>query len=109
METENNNVCIVLCTCPNDEAAERISSAIVEARLAACVNIVKAIQSVFRWDEKIQSENETLMIIKTVSSRYSELESMLQEVHPYDVPEILMIPVGAGSPPYLSWVMDETN
>lgn len=109
MEQPNNNVCIVLCTCPDSVTAERLSREIVEGRLAACVNIIPGIQSVFRWEGKVQSESETLLVIKTVRGRYAELEASLQAAHPYDVPEILLIPVGAGLPAYLEWVSNETE
>lgn len=109
METGHHNACIVLCTCPDVVTAELLSGELVEARLAACVNIIPGIQSIFRWEGQVRSESETLLVIKTRTDRYSELETHLQKSHPYDVPEILMLPVGDGLASYLDWVSTESK
>ena len=109
MEPRDNKACIVLCTCPDAVTAELLSGELVEARLAACVNIVPEIQSVYRWDDEVQSDAETLMVIKTVTDRYDELEAHIKKSHPYDVPEILLIPVSGGLADYLDWVSSESN
>ena len=109
MKNPQTGVCLVLCTCPDQEVALTLSTQLVEARLAACVNVMGNVQSVFHWQDKVQSESEVLLIIKTTSSGYKMLEAWLQTHHPYEVPEILKVPVDAGFAPYLTWVKDETN
>lgn len=109
MEPANSSICIVLCTCPDRAIAEKLATGLVEARLAACVNIIAEIRSVYRWEGKVQAESEVLMVIKSTSGHYQALESWLQDHHPYDVPEVLMLPVSEGLAPYLTWVIDETS
>ncbi len=100
---------VVLVTAASSAEAEKIAQIIVGARLAACANLVDGLRSIFRWDSKINVENECLMIIKTTLERYAELESVIQEHHSYAVPEIIALPVIAGSAPYLNWVRGETH
>lgn len=106
---QGNGVLVVLCTCPDEDTASGLARGLVEAGLAACVNILPEIRSLFRWQGKVQSEPETLMIIKTSVARYSELETWLARNHPYDVPEVLALPVGGGLGTYLGWVVEETG
>lgn len=94
---------IVFCTCPEDRATE-IAHALVHEKLAACVNQIEAIQSVYRWRERVETAAETLLIIKTTTDLYDEMESRLRALHPYEVPEILGMPVARGYPPYLQWL-----
>ncbi len=108
METESVAIA-VLVTTKTAEEAEKIGRIIVESRLAACANVVGGLRSVFRWDNTINVENECLMIIKTTLERYAELESVIRQHHSYAVPEIIAVPVIAGSTPYLNWVRDETH
>lgn len=100
---------IVLCTCPDEDTAGRLSAGLVEARLAACVNILPAVRSVFRWQGEVQDETEALMIVKTTAIRAAALGSWLLEHHPYDVPEVLVLPVEGGSSAYLEWLAEETS
>ncbi|HEX4269063.1 MAG TPA: divalent-cation tolerance protein CutA [Steroidobacteraceae bacterium] len=102
--TEPIEVIAVLTTCPNDAVAARIARELVESGLAACVNRVAAVHSTYRWQGAMQDEPEVLLIIKTLSSRYSELEMRLKSLHPYDVPEIIALPVTRGSAEYLAWL-----
>ena len=97
------------CTCPDESTAERIARALVTARLAACVNRVAGIRSTYRWQDGIQDEAEVLLAIKTTQARYEELEVRLQALHPYEVPEIIALPIVAGSASYLSWITSETG
>jgi len=100
---------VVLVTTASYEEAEKIGRIIVESRLAACANVLNGMRSIFRWDNKINVENECLMIIKTTLQRYSELEAVIRQHHSYSVPEIIALPVVAGSAPYLNWIRSETS
>jgi periplasmic divalent cation tolerance protein len=95
---------VVLTTCPNEPAAARIARDLVESGLAACATRVGPVHSTYRWQGAIQDEPEVLLVIKTLSTRYSELEMRLKSLHPYEVPEIIALPVTAGSADYLSWL-----
>jgi periplasmic divalent cation tolerance protein len=98
---------VVLCTCPDEATASRIAEALVSERLAACVNRVPGIRSTYRWEGRVQDEPEVLLLIKTVADRYPALELRLKALHPYDVPEIIAVPVAAGSASYLAWIASE--
>ena len=95
---------VVLTACPDDAVAARIARAIVESGLAACVTRVGPVHSTYRWQNAIQDEPEVLLVIKTVSTRYPELEMRLKSLHPYEVPEIIALPVTRGSAEYLGWL-----
>ena len=90
-------------TCPSGKGQE-IAQKIVEERLAACVNIVPSIRSIYLWQGKIENEEEQLLIVKTHKSRWKEFESRMKEIHPYDVPEIICFSVEDGYAPYLDWL-----
>lgn len=100
---------MVLVTTSTQEEAERIGRMLVEAKLAACANVVSGVRSIFRWENNISVEQESLMIIKTTRNRFAELESMVRQEHSYSVPEIVAFPVVAGSESYLNWVRSETD
>jgi periplasmic divalent cation tolerance protein len=96
---------VVLVTCSTPAEAQRIARAVVDARLAACVNILPgAIQSIYRWKGKVESARERLLLIKTSRKRLAKLQAAVERLHSYDVPEFIAIPIAAGSPAYLSWV-----
>lgn len=95
---------VVLVTCGSEEEALKIANALVEGHLAACVNLVSPIRSIYRWEGKIWDEKEWLLIIKTQKERFEELEKKVKSVHSYSVPEIISLPVGEGSLPYLNWL-----
>nr|VFK38330.1 MAG: divalent cation tolerance protein [Candidatus Kentron sp. TC] len=95
---------VVFCTCPNPDTAQGIAEALVEARLAACVNIVSGIQSVYRWRGKIEKDEESLLVIKTRQERIPELQEAIRARHPHEVPEAISLPIDAGSPAYLAWL-----
>ncbi len=101
----NFNHLMVLCTCPDAITAERIARTLVEEKLAACANRVP-VASVFRWEGQISTESEELLLIKTTAARYQALELRLQALHPYKVPEIIALPLVAGSAAYLGWLED---
>lgn len=94
---------VAFVTCPPDKA-EGIATSIVESRLAACVNIVPGITSVYTWEGAVNKDSETLLIIKTNRSSYDAFETKIKELHPYDVPEIICVPIELGSKAYLSWL-----
>jgi periplasmic divalent cation tolerance protein len=104
-----DEVLVVLCTCPDEPTAERIARALVSERLAACVNRLPGIRSVYRWRGDVQDEPEVLMLIKTTRDRYQALEMRLKTLHPYDLPEIIALPVTIGLDAYLDWVAGETH
>ena len=105
----NPEALIVLCTCPGPEVAERLASGLVEGGRAACVNILPQIRSIYRWEGELNNDPEALMIIKTSVSAYADLESWLAAHHPYDVPEIIALPLVEGSAAYLDWVIRESS
>lgn len=82
---------------------------VVSSGLAACANIVKGLQSIFRWDGKVNVENECLIMMKTTQDRFSELEAAVRAHHSYSIPEIIVLPIIAGSAPYLEWIKAETH
>ncbi|HEX3845415.1 MAG TPA: divalent-cation tolerance protein CutA, partial [Steroidobacteraceae bacterium] len=95
---------VVLTTCPDDAVAARIARDVVESGLAACVSRLGPIHSTYRWQGATQDEPEVLLVIKTVGARYSELEMRLKSIHPYEVPEIIALPVTRGCADYLGWL-----
>ncbi len=95
---------VILTTCPDEAVASRICRDLVESGLAACVSRLGPVHSTYRWQGAIQDEPEVLLVIKTTSARYPELEMRLKSLHPYEVPEIIALPVAAGSAEYLSWL-----
>ena len=100
---------MVLCTAPDEATAEKRARGLVEARLAACVNAVSGVKSFYRWQGKIEADPEIQLVIKTQRGRFDEVASWLQEHHPYDVPEIVAVPIIDGGRPYLDWVAAETG
>ena len=98
-------IIVVFVTCPTPVVARRLAQRLIERRLAACVNAVPAVESTFRWQGKIEYCRETLLIIKTSAARFERLRRAIKDLHPYDVPEIIALPVVAGYAPYLRWVM----
>jgi periplasmic divalent cation tolerance protein len=95
---------VILTTCPDEAAAARIARDLVESGLAACVSRVGPVHSTYRWQGAVQDEPEVLLVIKTVSARYPELEMRLKSLHPYEVPEVIALPVTDGSADYLAWL-----
>ncbi|KAL8213613.1 UNVERIFIED_CONTAM: hypothetical protein K2H54_067423 [Gekko kuhli] len=93
-------------TCPSEQVAKEIARAVVERRLAACVNVVPRITSIYEWKGKIEEDAEVLLMIKTRSSRIPALAEFVRSVHPYEVAEVIAVPIQQGNPPYLQWVKD---
>lgn len=95
---------MVLSTCPDEATARAMASALVEARLAACVNIVPGLTSIYRWEGALEEGTEVLLLIKTTAGRYPEVETLIRERHPYRLAEIIAVPLAAGLPAYLAWI-----
>ena len=100
---------IVLSTCPSDEVATQLANGLVDSQLVACVNIVPALRSIYVWQGAKQQDTESLMIIKTRRACYPDVESYIRKHHPYELPEIVAVPIDAGLPEYLSWINKQTR
>jgi periplasmic divalent cation tolerance protein len=95
---------LVLLTAPNGEEATRLAELLIGAQLAACVQILPQMESVYRWQGKIERQSEVLLIAKTIRSSFADLEREVRALHSYETPEIIALPITAGSPPYLEWL-----
>ncbi len=100
---------VVLTTCPDQATGEKIARALVEEGLAACVNLVPGLVSIYRWEGRLCRDPEVLLVTKTRRGRLPALRRRIQALHPYSVPEILALPVTAGSPAYLQWLRNMTH
>jgi periplasmic divalent cation tolerance protein len=99
---------LILVTAGSETEAETIAKTLVEERLVACVNIISPIRSLYRWEEKVADEREWLLIIKTPASHFSVVEARVKALHSYQVPEVIAVPIQAGSEAYLRWIREET-
>lgn len=109
MTTGPEDLILVLTNLPDRDAATRLARVLVETRAAACVNILAACASVYRWQGGIENAEEVPLLIKTRAALYPQVEQTIREHHPYELPEIVSVPVIAGCPAYLQWVADETT
>ncbi|MDP2168585.1 MAG: divalent-cation tolerance protein CutA [Thermodesulfovibrionales bacterium] len=100
---------VVFVTAPSEEEAAKMARALVEERLAACVNIIKGIRSIYRWEGKIVDDAEALMVIKTKKALFDALIKRVKELHAYSVPEVIAMPIAAGSEDYLGWLAEATG
>lgn len=100
---------VIYCTCPDQTVAEHLANTLVDERLAACVNILPGITSVYVWEGKRQRDQEHLLIIKSCAGVYPRLTQRILALHPYDVPEIIALPIMAGTPAYLDWLRATTG
>ena len=98
---------LVITNCPDEESANAIALAVIETGLAACVNILPRVQSVYRWQGKVESTSEIPLFFKLTAANYPALESKIRELHPYELPEIIALPISHGLPAYLNWVAAE--
>ena len=103
------SVLVVFCTCPDEASAARIAHALVEERLAACVNRVPGLRSTYRWRGAVHEDSEVLLVIKTGEDRFEALRERVVALHPYELPELIAVKVAAGLAPYLRWVVAETT
>ena len=101
-----DKILLALSTFPDRETAQRISKQLVTEKFVACANILPGIESIYRWKEKIESGNETLVFFKLSEDRQSAFQEKLRSLHPYEVPEIIFVPVLNGLPEYLRWVVE---
>ncbi len=100
---------VIFCTVPNKDEAKKISKVLIQESLAACVSTVDKVSSLFSWNEEVCSENELLLIIKTRRELFEKIEIVIKELHSYNVPEIIALPVIVGSEDYLGWIEHETT
>ncbi len=100
---------LVLTTLPNSEAAIELARHLVNERLAACANLLPAVRSIYRWQGNVQDENEVLVLLKTKQDHFERLKARILELHPYEVPEVLALPVEQGYSAYLQWITRETE
>jgi periplasmic divalent cation tolerance protein len=100
---------LVLTNLPDRPAAERLADALIGGRFAACVNVLAPCRSVYRWKDAVQRDEEHPVLIKTTDERYPELEQAIRANHPYELPEIIAVPIERGLPAYLDWVAAETR
>jgi len=104
-----SNPIVIFVTCGSEEEGLKIANALVEGHLAACVNLISPIRSIYRWEGKIWDEKEWLLIIKTQKDRFEELEKKVKSLHSYSVPEIISLPISEGSSSYLRWIKESTK
>jgi periplasmic divalent cation tolerance protein len=100
---------LVITNLPDRASAERLADALIEARVAACVNILAPCRSVYRWKDAVQHDEEHPLLVKTTAERYPALQAAIRAGHPYELPEIIAVPVERGLPAYLDWVASETS
>ena len=103
------NFAVILMTAPDIDLARRLAKVALEAKLIACANIIPAVESHYWWDGKLESSDEALIVFKTRQEHVPELERFIRELHPYDTPEFVALPLTAGSRKYLAWLADSTE
>ena len=106
---DSSGALLALCACPRGAVAEQIASTLVDRRLAACVNIIPGVQSVYRWQGKIARDDELLLLIKTTTSRFDELSALIVDMHPYELPEVIAVSIERGISEYLQWIEEQVK
>ena len=101
--------CLILTTVPDEQTAKKLARNLVENRLAACVTATSPCDSFYRWEGKLTEDRELVLLIKTRTSLFSSVETMVNELHPYSIPELIALPIIRGSTPYLEWLIKETE
>ena len=109
MSSTADEAIVVLMTAANGEEAARLADLLIGAHLAACVQILPEMESVYRWEGKIERQAEILLLAKTTRSKFEELETQVRALHSYETPEIIALPIVAGSRPYLEWLQSSVN
>ena len=102
----SDTVLLCYCTCPDTASAQKLADALVGERLAACVNRIPGIASTYRWKDQVVTDHEELLLIKTTAGQFPALKERLLALHPYELPELIAVPVADGHRPYLDWVRD---
>jgi len=102
-------VLVCFCTCPNPEIAQRIADALVEDRLAACVNVVPGVRSIYRWKGAIECSDEVLLLVKTVAAQLDAVSARIATLHPHELPEVIAVEASGGLSAYLDWVAECSN
>ena len=100
---------LVMCTFPDAEEARQIGTQLVEMQAAACVNLIPQVESIYRWDGKVKNNAEVLALFKTTANNFPELQARIDQLHPYDVPEVIAVPIERGAPAFLSWISEVTR
>ena len=100
---------MVICNCPDHQVAEQLSETLVSEKLAACVNIMPEMKSVYRWQSEVENDLEVQIQIKTILNLYDKLRQRIEVLHPYEVPEIIAIPILRGNPSYMQWITENTD
>jgi len=108
MDGSATDTLLVFTNLPDREAAVMLARALVERRLAACVNVLHGCTSIYRWKGAVEQADEVPVLIKARGARYEELQAAIRELHPYELPEVVAVPVVRGLPDYLDWVAEET-
>jgi periplasmic divalent cation tolerance protein len=109
MEDAQAEVLVVMTNAPDRDTAESIARELIEARAAACVNVMAPCTSIYRWQGAVETVEEVPVFIKTTADRYAEVEAIVRKLHPYELPEIIAVLAGRGLPGYLAWVQAETT
>ena len=104
-----NDTLMVWCSCPDRDVARELARLAVEQRLAACVNVIESVTSVYRWEGAIEEATEVLLLAKTRSDAFSKLCNCWTEAHPYELPEVVAVPITSGSEPYLQWIQQTVS
>lgn len=107
--SDRNGAVVILVTTPDEESAERVAQSLVEERLVACVNILPAVRSVYRWHGSVEEAKEVLLVIKARREDVGSVAQRVQQLHPYEVPEVIAIDIVDGHAPYLEWLRVETD
>jgi periplasmic divalent cation tolerance protein len=102
-------VLVCYCSCPDPPSADRIAQALVDERLAACVNVIPGMHSVYRWQGAVERADEVLLLVKTTHARLDALNARVRSLHPDELPELIAVEAAGGSPPYLAWVAEQTR
>jgi periplasmic divalent cation tolerance protein len=101
-----DQILLAISTFPDADTASRVAQTLVEEKFAACANLIPAVQSIYRWKEKIETAGEVIVFFKTIQDRQAAFEEKLRSLHPYEVPELIFVEIDSGSPDYLRWVSD---
>lgn len=109
MRDEHREVVLVLCSAPDKAVARLLAQQILEERMAACVSVLPGMHSMYHWNGELQAAEEVLMIIKTTRDRLVDLQTLIDQRHPFDVPEVVVLDTQGGLPAWLAWVVDQTH